>query len=263
MRLEKVLSTPKKKLITFITAGHPTIELSRKAMDVLVENGADILEIGFPFSDPMADGPVIEKASMTALKQGMCLDKTLSMIKDFRASNQETPIILMGYYNPIYKMGVDVFLKHAREAGVDGLILVDLPLEEEAELTKSPFYKDISLIHLVTPTTHNERIEKIVQKSSGFLYYVSVAGITGTKQGNKAQIAQHIEDIRMKTSLPIMIGFGIKQADQAAEMAEISDGVVVGSALVSCLDQKSDDQEILTNLSDFVTTLASAIEVSD
>lgn len=259
MRLEKALSKPNKSLVTFITAGHPDLETSRKAMDALVENGADVLEIGFPFSDPVADGPVIEKASMKALAQGMTLQATLDMIADFRRSNQDTPIVLMGYYNPIYKMGVDAFLKRAVEVGVDGLILVDLPLEEESELTESPFYKNISLIHLITPMTREDRIEQIVKKASGFLYYVSVAGVTGTKQGDKDQIQHHIEQIRQKTELPIMIGFGIRNADQVKEMAEISDGVVVGSALVSRLDEQGSSQEILTNLSDFVKTLASAL----
>ncbi len=259
MRFETLFKTEGKKLVTFVTAGHPCLKTSRKALDVLVENGADILEIGFPFSDPMADGPVIEAASGKALENGTTLEDIFKVVEDFRSRNQATPIILMGYYNPVFKMGVDAFLKRANKSGVYGLILVDLPLEEETELTSSPYYDGLSLIHLITPMTNSDRVKEIVKSSSGFLYYVSVTGVTGVKQGNKDQIASHIENIRKETDLPIMVGFGIRNAENAQEMGAICDGVVVGSSLVSILDQDGDEQEILTKLGNFVKTLRSAL----
>lgn len=245
-----------KTLVSFVTAGHPTAELSRKALDSLVDAGVDVLEVGFPFSDPMADGPVIQDSSFKALQQGMNLAATLDLIADFRTSNNDTPIVLMGYYNPIYRMGVDVFCERAAAAGVDALIIVDLPAEENDELLIPAREKGIDFIPLITPTTHGARLDTVLKKASGFLYYVSIAGVTGTKQGDVSAISDHVTKIREKSSLPIMIGFGIKTPENAKKMVGIADGAVVGSALVSMLDETRD----LTMVGDFAKKLAMAVK---
>ena len=245
-----------KTLVSFVTAGHPTPDLSRDSLTALVDAGVDILEVGFPFSDPMADGPVIQDSSLKALENGMSLQKTLDIIADFRAKNDDTPIVLMGYYNPIYRMGVDVFCERAAAAGVDALIIVDLPAEENDELLIPAQEKGIDFIPLITPTTHGTRLDTVLSKASGFLYYVSIAGVTGTKQGDVSAIAKHIDVIREKSDLPIMIGFGIKTPENAKEMAGIADGAVVGSALVSMLDETRD----LTRVGDFAKKLAMAVK---
>lgn len=219
-------------LVTFVTAGDPDYETSEKILAGLPEAGADLIEIGMPFSDPMADGPAIQAGNLRALASGMTLKRTLDLVRGFRKRDGETPIILMGYYNPIYSMGPEAFAKNAREAGADGVIIVDLPPEEEAEL-KDPLDKvGLDFVRLTTPTSDDKRLDRILPGASGFIYYVAVAGITGTKSAAQASIAGAVTRLRRKTQLPIAVGFGIRTPEQAAEAARTGDAAVVGSALV-------------------------------
>ncbi len=222
----------KKALITFIMAGDPDEDAFVKTLRGLADNGADLIEIGMPFTDPMADGPAIQAAGLRALAGGMTLKRTLELLQQFRATNQTTPIILMGYTNPILAYGVQTFVTDAAQSGIDGLIIVDLPPEEADEI--APFAREsgLDLIRLVTPTTTMDRLQKVIEGASGFLYYVSITGVTGTKSANIDQVGAHIEQIRRHTDLPIAVGFGIKTPHDAAKMSAIADGVVVGSALV-------------------------------
>lgn len=219
-------------LVCFVTAGDPTPTISMNILRQLPAAGADIIELGMPFSDPMADGPAIQAASVRALAAGMNLRQTLAMVADFRQENQHTPIILMGYYNPIYRFGVADFLAAARDAGVDGLIIVDLPPEEDDELCIPCTAAGLSFIRLATPTTDAGRLPVVLGHASGFIYYVAIAGITGTASAQTAVVAQAIARIKQQTSLPVAAGFGIKTPDQAAAMACHADAVVVGSVLV-------------------------------
>ncbi|HEX2580378.1 MAG TPA: tryptophan synthase subunit alpha [Dongiaceae bacterium] len=244
-------------LVCFITAGDPDIETSAAILDALPPAGADIIEIGMPFSDPMADGPAIQAAGGRALKAGMTLKKTLALVRTFRARDTVTPIVLMGYYNPIYRHGVEPFLAEAREAGVDGLIIVDLPPEEDSELCLPARAQGIDFIRLATPTTDATRLPTVLRNAAGFLYYVSVTGITGTRTGQEEDIAQAVARLRAKTALPIAIGFGIKTPEQAVRMARIGDAVVVGSALVEII--AADPGNALTNITRKVKDFASAI----
>lgn len=232
-RIENTFKTlDRPALVTFITAGDPDYEKSLAVLKALPEAGADIVELGMPFSDPMADGPVIQEASQRALKAGANMEKTLQMVQDFRQDHQHTPLILMGYANPVYAYGIDKFSKDAAKAGVDGIIIVDLPPEEDGELRQAAETNNLSVIRLITPTTDQSRLEKILENASGFLYYVSITGITGTTSANISNIKPHIEEIKKHTNLPIAIGFGIKTPADATKMAEIGDAIVVGSAIV-------------------------------
>lgn len=227
-------------LVTFLTAGDPTPELSEQIILEIAEAGADLIEIGMPFSDPMADGPAIQASSLRALKAGMTLPKTLDIVRSFRKRDDHTPIVLMGYYNPIYIYGVDRFLKDAKEAGVDGLIVVDLPPEEEGELCLPAIQAGINFIYLTAPTTDDARLPKVVRHASGFVYYVSITGITGTKSADAGDVAASVARIRKYTDLPVAVGFGIKTPDQAAAIARVSDAAVVGSALVGVIAENRD-----------------------
>jgi len=227
-------------LVTFLTAGDPTPELSQQILLEIAEAGADLIEIGMPFSDPMADGPAIQASSLRALKAGMTLPKTLDIVRSFRKRDDHTPIVLMGYYNPIYIYGVDRFLKDAKEAGVDGLIVVDLPPEEEGELCLPAIQAGINFIYLTAPTTDDARLPKVVKHASGFVYYVSITGITGTKSADAGTVAASVARIRKYTDLPVAVGFGIKTPDQAAAIARVSDAAVVGSALVGIIADSRD-----------------------
>ena len=222
----------KKALGIFLTAGDPDLETSLDILVNLPKNGADFIEIGMPFSDPMADGPVIQESSERALKSGMNLEKCLSLVKTFREINNEVPIILMGYYNPIYKYGREIFVKKALEYGVDGLIIVDLPPEEDEELYNYSEKHNLSLIRLITPTTNKKRLARILNDATGFIYYVSITGITGTQAANPDDVLLKLNNVRQYTKLPVVIGFGIRTPEQALKMARISDGIVVGSAVV-------------------------------
>jgi tryptophan synthase alpha chain len=224
-------------LIAFITAGDPDAATSLKVLKALPQAGADIIELGMPFSDPMADGPAIQAASQRALKAGQTMVKTLAMVKVFREQENATPIVLMGYYNPIYVYGVDRFLVDAVAAGVDGLIVVDMPPEEDAELRPQAGQAGLNFIRLATPTTDAKRLRTVLANTSGFLYYVSIAGITGTAAPDLGEVAAHVGRIKANTDLPIAVGFGVKTREQVAAIAKLAEGVVVGSALVSAIAQ--------------------------
>jgi len=219
-------------LVAFVTAGDPDSETSLALLKGLPAAGADLIELGMPFSDPMADGPAIQAAGLRALKGGMTLKKTLALARRFRAEESETPLVLMGYYNPIYSYGNVAFVREAQAAGVDGLIVVDLPPEEEAELRPLADAAGIALIRLVAPTTVGERLASVLKDAVGFIYYVSITGITGTKRAELAAVEAAIARLRRHTALPLAVGFGIKTPEQAAEAARAADAAVVGSALV-------------------------------
>jgi tryptophan synthase alpha chain len=224
-------------LVTFVTAGDPDYETSLKIISGLPKAGADVIEIGMPFTDPMADGPAIQAAGLRALAAGQTMKKTLKLIKEFRKSDQDTPIVLMGYYNPIYVYGVDKFLKDSKAAGADGYIIVDLPPEEDSEFCIPALKADMNFIRLATPTTDDHRAPTVFRNTSGFVYYVSVLGITGTKAPDLKSVKANVNRLRKHTSLPICVGFGVKTAEQARTIAKDADGVVVGSALVSAVEQ--------------------------
>ncbi len=218
--------------VSFITAGDPNLEQSEAILAGLPGAGVDIIELGMPFTDPMADGPAIQAAGLRALASGQTLRKTLGMVERFRGTDNDTPIVLMGYYNPIYKYGVDAFLSDAVQAGVDGLIVVDLPAEEDAELCEPAVAAGIRFIRLLTPTTDDKRLERVIANCSGFLYYVSVTGITGAAQGAQDAVGAARKRFAAKSDLPVVVGFGIRTADAVAEIAAVADGAVVGSAIV-------------------------------
>ena len=229
-------------LVTFVMAGDPDTETSLAVIKALPKAGADLIEVGMPFTDPMADGPAIQAAGLRALHAGQTLAKTIGMVRDFRKDDAETPIILMGYYNPIYIYGVDRFLKDAAEAGVDGLIVVDLPPEEDAELCIPSLKAGLNFIRLATPTTDDARLPKVLQNTSGFVYYVSVTGITGSAIPDYSKVAGAVARIKRHTDLPIAVGFGVKNAETAEIIARGADGVVVGSALVEAVRTSLDAQ---------------------
>lgn len=229
-------------LITFITAGDPDRATSQAILDGLPAAGADLIELGLPFSDPMADGPVIELASQRALKNGASLKGTLEMVRAFRQKDGVTPIILMGYYNPIYAFGPEKFCLAAAEAGVDGLIVVDLPPEEAKELGIPARAAGIDVIYLTAPTTDDARLPTVLASASGFVYYVSIAGITGTASAQTASVAESLTRIRRHTDLPLAVGFGIKNAAQVAEIGKLADAAVVGSAIVQKLADQLDEE---------------------
>jgi len=229
-------------LVTFVMAGDPDTETSLAVIKALPKAGADLIEVGMPFTDPMADGPAIQAAGLRALHAGQTLAKTIGMVRDFRKDDADTPIILMGYYNPIYIYGVDRFLKDAAEAGVDGLIVVDLPPEEDAELCIPSLKAGLNFIRLATPTTDDARLPKVLQNTSGFVYYVSVTGITGSAIPDYSKVAGAVARIKRHTELPIAVGFGVKNAETAEIIARGADGVVVGSALVEAVRTSLDAQ---------------------
>ena len=220
-------------LVTYFMAGDPDFETSMKIMKALPKAGADIIELGMPFSDPMADGPAIQMAGQRALKGGQNLAKTIDMARRFRETDQDTPIVLMGYYNPIYIYGVDRFIEDALAAGIDGLIVVDLPAEMDDELCIPAVARGINFIRLTTPTTDNKRLPRVLQNSSGFVYYVSMNGITGSALPDPSLIAGAVARIKGHTELPICVGFGVKTAEHARLIGASADGVVVGTAIVN------------------------------
>jgi tryptophan synthase alpha chain len=239
-RFARLKSEGRGGLVTFVTAGDPDFSSSRSLLERLPAAGADLIELGMPFSDPMADGPAIQAANLRALKSGMTLERTLALARLFRERDAETPLILMGYFNPIYAMGVELFVKRAQESGVDGLIVVDLPPEEDAELRTPAAKANLDVVRLATPTTDDRRLGKVLEGASGFLYYVSVTGITGTKSAAGGNIADAVARLRRHTALPIAVGFGIRSPEQAAEAARIADAAVVGSALVGTIAEHLD-----------------------
>lgn len=247
-------------LVTFVMAGDPDPETSLSIVKALPAAGADVIEVGMPFTDPMADGPAIQAAGLRALKAGMTLKKTLKLVADFRAGDDETPIVLMGYYNPIYVYGVDRFLTDARSAGVDGLIVVDLPPEEDRELCLPARDAGLNFIRLATPTTDDKRLPKVLENTSGFVYYVSLTGITGAALADYTGVSEAVKRIKGHTGLPIAVGFGVKNADNAAQIARNADGVVVGSALVDALKGSlGPNNEAGENSVEAVTALVASI----
>ena len=227
-------------LVTFITAGDPDYETSLAMLKGLPAAGADIIELGMPFSDPMADGPAIQASSLRALSGGQTMGKTLLMVRDFRKEDQTTPIVLMGYYNPIYVYPVDRFVADASVAGADGLIIVDMPPEEDEELRPAAAGEGLNFIRLATPTTDTRRLPAVLANTSGFVYYVSIAGITGTAAPDVNSVCAHVERIKTHTDLPIAVGFGVKTQEQVRDLARVAEGVVVGSALVSTIAETLD-----------------------
>jgi tryptophan synthase alpha chain len=227
-------------LVTYVVAGDPDYDTSLKIIEGLPKAGSDIIEFGMPFTDPMADGPVIQAGGLRALANGQTMKKTIALVKAFRAKDQDTPIVLMGYYNPIYVYGVTKFLTDIKKAGVDGLIVVDLPPEEDDELCIPAIAAGIDFIRLTTPTTDDNRAPAVFKHTSGFVYYVSVLGITGTKAPDLKSVKQNVTRLKKHTDLPIAVGFGVKSAEQARTIAKTADGVVVGSALVSALADSLD-----------------------
>ena len=227
-------------LVTFVMAGDPDHGTSLEIISALPKAGADLIEIGMPFTDPMADGPAIQAAGLRALHAGETLTKTIDLVRQFRKGDTETPIVLMGYYNPIYIYGVDRFLTDAKTAGVDGVIVVDLPPEEDVELCLPAMKAGVNFIRLATPTTDDKRLPAVLANTSGFVYYVSITGITGSAAPDAARVSQAVARIKRHTDLPVAVGFGVKDAARARAIAEAADAVVVGSALVDALAQSLD-----------------------
>lgn len=235
-------------LVTFVTAGDPDYDTSLAILKGLPEAGADVIELGMPFTDPMADGPAIQLANIRALGNGQNLRKTLQMVREFRQANQHTPIVLMGYFNPIHHYGVAGFVVDAKEAGVDGLIVVDLPAEHNADLCLPAQQVGIDFIRLTTPTTDDKRLPVVLEGSSGFVYYVSVAGVTGSGSASMEQVDEAVARLRRHTALPVCIGFGIRTPEHAAEVARRAEGVVVGSALVDQIVQAKSSTEAVAGV---------------
>lgn len=250
-------------LISFIMAGDPDHDTTAALLAALPEAGADLIELGMPFSDPMADGPSIQAAAIRALKNGATLRKTLDLVRGFRQHNTTTPLILMGYFNPILAYGLQGFIKDAAAAGVDGLILVDLPPEEDGELRALADAAGIAIIRLATPTTDAARLPKVLNGAGGFLYYVSIAGITGTKSAGVDEVRAALDRFRPHTALPLAVGFGVKTPEQLKPLAQFADGVIVGSAITdpiaAQLDAKGQPQSgVVTAVAELVRSLAAA-----
>lgn len=249
-RVEKTFNelkaNQKKAFIPFVVSGYPNTEICLEVLKTLSDAKCDIIEIGMPFTDPQADGPIIQMADVAALKNGTTVKSTLDTIKEFRKYDNKTPIIWMGYYNSIYKFGLQKFAKEAKSIGIDGILTVDLPPEENNEFAKILKEMGVDIIHLATPTTSKERLPIILDKASGFLYYVSVKGITGTKEAETDIIKEHVTYIKSQTKLPVCIGFGINTPQKAREMQEFSDGAVVGSALINKISKMLDESGNLT-----------------
>jgi tryptophan synthase alpha chain len=234
-RMAKLKAEARPALVTYFMGGDPDYDTSLRIMRALPKAGADVIELGLPFSDPMADGPAIQAAGLRALKGGQTLARTLQMAADFRTGDDETPIIMMGYYNPIYIYGVDRFLAEAKASGIDGLIVVDLPPEMDEELCLPAVKAGINFIRLATPTTDDKRLPKVLENTSGFVYYVSMTGITGSALPDTSKVAEAVKRIKGHTDLPVCVGFGVKTAEQARVMGQAADGVVVGTAIVNAV----------------------------
>ena len=231
-RFEALRREGRAGLVAFVMAGDPDPATSAEILTALPRAGADIIELGMPFTDPMADGPAIQEAGQRALKQRMNLRRTLALVQELRRADDATPIVLMGYYNPIYRYGAEAFPRDAVDAGVDGVIVVDLPPEEDAELTGPARRAGLDVIRLATPTSDEQRLPRIVDGASGFIYYVAIAGITGTRSADSADVAAAVTRLRRFTWLPVVVGFGIRTPEQAAQVARAADAAVVGTALV-------------------------------
>ena len=246
-------------LITFMTAGYPDLATSARVLEAQAQSGADIIEIGVPFTDPMADGEIIQQSSFDAVANGTNIDDIFDMVRAFRESH-DTPIVLMGYANPVFAYGMERFATDAVAAGVDGVIMVDLPPEESGEFLPYAQAAGLDFIRLITPTTDHERLKIITEGASGFLYYVSITGVTGTAKPDPAVIKTRLDEIRTQTDIPLAVGFGIKTPDDAAAMGAIADGVVVGSSLVQTITDHASDADLLDKVAAQVRGLADALK---
>ncbi|QJQ95632.1 MULTISPECIES: tryptophan synthase subunit alpha [Halomonadaceae] len=258
-RFDELNQQNRAALVTFITAGDPDYATSLEILKGLPEAGADVIELGMPFTDPMADGPAIQLANIRALAARQDLARTLQMVREFRQGNQTTPIVLMGYFNPIHKMGVERFIAEAVEAGVDGLIVVDLPPEHNEDLCDPAQAAGIDFIRLSTPTTDDKRLPVVLNGSSGFVYYVSVAGVTGTGSATLEHVEEAVARLKRHTDLPVSIGFGIRTPDQAAAIARLADGVVVGSALIDQIAKAETTEQAIEGVLGLCTRLAKGV----
>ncbi|MDR5900229.1 tryptophan synthase subunit alpha [Halomonas vilamensis] len=260
-RFSELKAQGRKALIPYITAGDPAPQYTVGFMHALVEAGADVIELGVPFSDPMADGPVIQKACERALKHGTRLMDLFEMVKEFRQADTQTPVVLMGYLNPIERIGYEVFADKAANAGVDGVLIVDMPPEEAEEIGPLMKSRDLAAIFLVAPTTSHERAATICAHGQGYIYYVSLKGVTGSASLNAADVAAHLAPLREITSLPLCVGFGIRDGVTAAEVAHVADGVIVGSALVNRIAENTQTPEIIPGqLKDVLADMRSAMD---
>ncbi len=254
-RFAKLRAEKRAAFVTYVMAGDPDHETAVEIVRGLPAAGVDVIELGLPFTDPMADGPVVQAAGQRALAGGATLDSTLATARALRETDDETPIVLMGYYNPIYSRGVARFLDEAKAAGIDGLIVVDLPPEEDAELCVPARAAGLHFIRLATPTTDDRRLPAVLANTSGFVYFVSVTGVTGAASASAAQVGPHVARIKAKTDLPVCVGFGVKTPESAAEIAQVADGVVVGSAIVQRIADGAAPDEVLA----FVRSLAEGV----
>ena len=250
--------------VAYVSAGDPDHDTSFEIIRGLPKSGADVIELGMPFTDPMADGPAIQASGLRALNAGANMKKTLSLVRRFREADDDTPIVLMGYYNPIYVYGVDDFLTDAKEAGVDGLIIVDLPPEEDSELCLPALAAGLNFIRLATPTTDDKRLPTVLKNTSGFVYYVSMTGVTGTKDVDATHVAGAVDRLRSHSDLPVAVGFGIKTQDQVKAIGSAANAAVVGSAIVAKVAETLDDDGTATEKTvpdtlDFVATLAAGV----
>ena len=267
-RLAKKFAELKKEgraaFIPFVSAGDPDMETSLAIVEALPACGADIIELGMPFSDPMADGPAVQASSTRALKAGATLPKVIELVRKFRKKDTKTPIVLMGYFNPIHAYGTARFARDVAAAGVDGLIAVDLPIEEDEVLRLPAAAQGVDLIRFITPTTGEARLKRIVEAASGYLYYVSVAGVTGTKSFAEVDVAAALEKMRAATTFPVAVGFGIKTPEQAATIARLADGVVVGSAIVGKVAETLGQpaENVVKAVTELCTSLAQATRKS-
>ncbi len=251
-KFEELRKAGKKAFVSYIMAGDPDFDTSLEIVKGLPAAGVDVIELGLPFTDPMADGPTIQLAGQRALAAGMTLERTLELAREFRKGDDVTPIVLMGYYNPIYNRGVDKFLVDAKAAGIDGMIVVDLPPEEDDELCIPAQAAGLNFIRLATPTTDDARLPKVLQNTSGFLYYVSINGITGAAEAEVTDVGPEVARIKAKTDLPVIVGFGINTPEAAEAVAKVADGAVVGSAIVAKIAAGDSVEQVLT----FVKTLS-------
>ena len=260
-RIKKIFETKGKKLVTFTTGGDPDFNTSLEILKTIINNGIDIIEIGMPFSDPMADGPTIQESSVRSLANGTKINDIFELVMNIRKFNNEIPIILMGYYNSIFNLGIDNFTAKCAETGVDGLIIVDLQPEEDSELYTKSKEKDIDLIRLITPTTDQKRLVTILNNASGFLYYVTVTGITGQNSANIEDLKKSINTIRSSTKLPIVAGFGIKNRNDVEQISTFTDGVVVGSSIVNIIkDNLNDKNKMINKIKIFTNDLKEGIK---
>jgi tryptophan synthase alpha chain len=263
-RFAELKAEGRSAFVTFVMAGDPDPATSLEIVKALPKAGADIIEIGMPFTDPMADGPSIQAAGLRALQAGMTLKKTLQLVRDFRATDNKTPIVLMGYYNPIYIYGVEKFLPDAKVAGIDGLIIVDLPPEEDNELCIPAMKAGLNFIRLATPTTDDKRLPAVLANTSGFVYYVSVTGITGTASADASVVGAAVARIKRHTALPVCVGFGIRTPEAAGAIASHADGAVVGTALIDVLKNSLDSDgkataKTVSAIADFTSALAAGV----